>query len=302
VPKVRPRFQYEALALRRSGNCPVFRPLAGIFAFSLVAVFPEGELDVGPRELAAWNADFDILLQRARANLVLRGGTERFQQVRAGVYRSTWQDNLDGSRLLLPGLLKGLALGGDPVVVVPNRDTLLVAGSEDLDGLAWILEAALEFLREDAHALNGCPLLLKGFQWEPWEARAGHPAEPLLARIRRRRLLEEYTRQKTLLDRLHGRAGRTVAVAPLHLEKLPSGGVASCTLWPQGIGEGWLPEADRVGLVGAAPGQPSCLWVPWPVVRERAGHLLEPMGLFPERYRVQSFPATDLLEHLERSA
>jgi hypothetical protein len=257
---------------------------------------------VGPRELAAWNADFEILLQRARVNLLLRGGEERFRRMRPGVFRSTWQDNLDGSRILLPGMLKGLALQGDPVVVVPNRDTLLVAGSEDLDGLAWILEAALEFLREDAHALNGCPLRLRGFQWEPWEARAGDPAEPLLARIRRRRLLEEYTRQKTLLDRLHDRTGRAVAVAPLHLEKLQAGGVTSCTLWPQGAGEGWLPEAERVGLAVPGPGSPSCLWVPWPEARRELGHLLEPMGLFPERYRVLGFPARDLLEHLERSA
>ena len=54
VPKVRPRFRYETRALNQVGNCPVFRPLAGLYALSLVVDFPDGELDVGPRELAAW--------------------------------------------------------------------------------------------------------------------------------------------------------------------------------------------------------------------------------------------------------
>jgi len=208
VPKVRPRFHYEALALRQGAACPEFRPMAGSFALSLVVDAPDWELDVTARELQAWNADFDILLQRARANLLLRGGEERFRPLRPGLFRSNWQDGLDGSRILLPGVLKSLRLQGEPVVVLPDADTLLVAGSEDPQALAWSMEGALEF--QGSRSLNGCPLQLRHFQWEPWEAGAGHPAGTLLARVRHRRLLEEYAHQKTLLDRLHGEA---VAVA-----------------------------------------------------------------------------------------
>jgi hypothetical protein len=292
LPKVRPRFHYEALALRHGHPCPQFQPLAGIFATSLVLDFPEGELDLGAAQLRAWNADFAILLQRARANLLLRGGLEGFREVRPGLFRSTWQDNLDGSRVLLPGLLKGLPLRGDPVVVLPNRDTLLVAGSRDPRALGLILEAGLEFVREDPRALNGCPLRLRDFHWSPWEPGQDHPAAALLAQARRRRLLEEYAQQKTLLDRLHGQAGRDVRVLPFQLEQDPCGTVASCTVWSPEGGEGWLPEADRVALP-AGPGPR--LWMPWSTVQERLGQLLEPLGLFPERYRLLGSPGADLL-------
>jgi len=106
--------------------------------------------------------------------------------------------------------------------------------------------------------------------------------------VRRRRLLEEYTRQKTLLDRLHDRTGQSVSVAPFQLRRNASGVMGSCTFLPQGAEEGWLPEADRVGLMGGSPGFPTCHWVAWDVARQRLGNLLEPMGLFPERYRVKA--------------
>jgi len=295
LPKVRPRFRYEVRALRQAGTCPVFEPLAGHFAMSLVVDFPEGELDVSPRELAAWGADFEGLLQRARTNLLRRGGEEDFREVRDGLFRSTWRDHYDGSRVLLPGVLKRLPIQGDPVVVLPNPDTLLVAGSEDPGGLTRLMEAAVEFLQEDRQAQNACPLRLRNFQWEPWEAPEGHPAGTLLGRVRRRRLLEEYGRQKSLLDRHHDLTGQPVTVAPLHLERAASGAVTSRTVWRQGAGEGWLPEADQVGLAG----EHDCLWVSWAEARRHLGHLMEPMGLFPERYRLLHFPDHDLLSRLE---
>ena len=200
--------------------------------------------------------------------------------------------------MLLPGVLKRLPLQGDPVVVVPNPDTLLVAGSEDPGGLARLMEAAVEFLQEDRQAQNACPMRLSNFLWAPWQAPAGHPAAKLLARIHRRRLLEEYGRQKALLDRVHRQAGQPVTVAPLHLERGESGAVTSRTFWQQGVGEGWLPEADQVGLVG----EHDCLWVSWSQARRHLGHLLEPMGLFPERYRFLGFPSRDLMDRLAGEA
>jgi len=173
MPMVRPRFQFEARSLSRPGSAPVFRPLADTFALGLVVACPEADRDVGARELEAWGADFDLLLQRARSNLLQRGGEERFRPVRPGLFRSTWEDNLDGSRILLPGLLKRLDLKGDPVAVLANPDTLLVAGAEDSAALDWLLRAALEFGAEDPRARNGCPLRLRAFRWEPWAAPPG---------------------------------------------------------------------------------------------------------------------------------
>jgi hypothetical protein len=272
VPKVRPRFEYEAFALR-TGRAPAFRLLAGAFAQSLVVDLPDQEVDLDAEDLAAWNADFDVLLQRARRNLLARGGDECFQRLGPGRYRSAWRDNLDGSRVLLPGVLRQLELEGDPVVLLPDRDTLLVVGSGDPEGLTWALRGALECLDELPRALNGCPLRLRGFSWEPLRVRPGHPALALLRRAERRRLRDEYAHQKNLLDRHHGALGKAIEVAPFRLEPAASVAVLSR---PQG--ESWLPKADRVGLDWAG-GRAE---VPWERVQE---HLEPVAGLFPERFR-----------------
>jgi hypothetical protein len=297
-PKVRPRFLYEALALEADQPRPEFRPLAGVYAVSLVVDHPDGELDVTGPDLERWGAGFEPLLQRARANLAARSSAEDFRTLGPGRYRSGWRDNLDGSRLLLPGLLRRLPLAGEPVVLLPNRDTLLVVGSEDPEGLHWALQGAMSFLDQDPAALDGCPLRLRGFRWEPFQAPGEHPYRPLLARIRHRRLLAEYTRQKQLLDRRHGREGLGITVAPFQLERLPDGPARSYTVWSPAMGEAWLPRTDQVRLSWTRNRACNLAWIAWSRLEARLGPHLEPVGLFPERYRFQAPPDPDLLEGL----
>lgn len=298
LPKVRPRFQHEALCLTTGKPGPAFQPLAGIFAVSLVVDLPNREVDVGEAELAAWDVDFDRLMQRARSNLLARGGEEGFLQVGPGCYQSAWADNLDGSRLLLPGILQRLQVRGDPVALLPNRDTLLVVGSEDPAGLRWALESALASLHQDPTALNACPLRLSHYHWEPFQALREHPVCPLLIRVERQRLMDEYASQKTLLDRRHGAAGKAITVAPLRLERTGAGEPASYTEWNEAMGEAWLPLADRVRLAWELGGERGRAWVPWARVQGRLSHLLEPVGLFPERYRFKAAPQAGQLEDL----
>jgi hypothetical protein len=298
VPKVRPRFVYEALTLRTGQPGPVFLPLAGIFAMSLVVDLPDLEIDVSAADLLRWNADFDRLMQKARQNLLARGGEEDFQKLGPGRYRSTWQDNLDGSRLLLPSVMQRLQLQGDPVVVLPNRDTLLVVGSKDPQGLSWALEGALEFLNEDPRALNGCPLRLRNYQWEPYHPKDEHPIQPLLGRVQKHRLKEEYGHQKALLDSRHDAQGKIITLASFQVERTAAGRMTSFTEWSPAMGEAWLPEVDQVRLRWVLGRERGRAWVPWSRVQSRLGPLLEPVGLFPERYRFTSLPEPSQLESL----
>lgn len=296
LPKVRPRFLYEAMALETGRPAPAHQPMAGAYAVSLVVAHPDGELDVGQTDLDRWNAGFEPLLQRARVNLAARSGVDDFHGHGPGRYRSTWRDNLDGSRLLLPGLLRQLPLRGEPVALLPNRDTLLVVGSEDPDGLHWALRAAMDFLDEDPEALDGCPLRLRHFLWEPFQAPDDQAFRPLLARIRHRRLLAEYGRQKRLLD--HRLAGSGVTVAPFQLEPVPGGSAHSFTVWSPSMGETWLPRTDQVRLSWDRERERNPAWVPWDRLEARLGPLLEPVGLFPERYRFTAPPEPGRLEAL----
>ncbi len=186
MPKVRPRSAYAAYARESGRPAPEWRPLAGNLAVSLVADLPNQDLDLDAAQLQAWNADFDLLLQRARTNLLDRGGERGFQEVRAGCLRSTWRNGLDGSLVLLPGVMGRLPVQGDPVAVLPDRDALLVTGAEDAQGLAWILEAALGHLDQDPEALGALPLRLRDGCWEPLRLAENPPAAALLARLERR--------------------------------------------------------------------------------------------------------------------
>jgi hypothetical protein len=298
LPKVRPRFNWESLRLRTDRPVSEFRPLADIFALSLVVDHPDGVLEVQAADLERWHTDFDRLLQKARTNLLARGAEEGFLRMGPGRFRSTWRDSLDGSRLLLPGVLRRLELDGDPVVVLPNRDTLLVVGSEDAPALGWALAGALEFLEADPGALNGCPLRLRHYQWEPFLLGEGHPARNLLGRLQRRRLRDEYARQKALLDQRHGLAGRPITVAPFQLERTAEGQAASYTIWSPDQGDAWLPEADRLCLAWEAEGRRQRAWIPWETVRGCLGPLLEPVGLFPERHRFKERPGNELIRSL----
>lgn len=293
LPKVRPRFLHEALALDTGRPGPLFQPLAGPLAVSLVVDLETAQVDLGAADLARWDAGFEPLLQRARANLASRSALEDFQAAGPGRYLSTWRDGLDGSRALLPGLLRGLPLSGDPVVLLPSPNTLLVTGADDPEGLEWALAGMVGSLDEDPRAFHGCPLRLRGYQWEPFQA-DGQRLCPLLSLLGHRRLLDEYASQKRLLDRRHGRAGTAVTVAPFQLEPAADGPARSFTVWSQAMGEAWLPRADQVRLDlerGRA-------WVPWERLEARLGALLEPVGLFPERYRFTAPPDPKLLEGL----
>lgn len=190
-PKVRTRLQLARFAQEGVRPLPVSQPLAGNLLVTLVMDQHHQELDLTAEHLEAWEVDFDRLLQQARANLVRRSGDGLFHGVGQGCFKSTWQDDLDGSRILLPSLLRSLPVKGDPVALLPRRDLLLVAGAGDAEGLVWALGAMLQCLGGDALATNATPLRFRHARWEPLDLPGGHPASDLLAALDADRRQEE---------------------------------------------------------------------------------------------------------------
>jgi hypothetical protein len=100
--------------------------------------------------------------------------------------------------VLLPGLLGELRLNGDPVVLLPNRDTMLVVGSEDSEGLRWGMRAALLHLDDDGCPMNACPLRLANYHWESFQVPEAHPIGIMLGVAEGRRLRDERARRGPL--------------------------------------------------------------------------------------------------------
>ena len=70
-----------------------------------------------------------------------------------------------GVRILLAGCIDSLNVQGTPIVGIPQRDTLVVTGSEDVAGLEYLAEIMTSRLSADP-AISGVPLILNAGQWE----------------------------------------------------------------------------------------------------------------------------------------
>jgi hypothetical protein len=108
----------------------------------------------------------------------------------------------------------------------------------------------------------------------------------------------EYNDQKELLDKIHESTGEDVFVASFSaVQHKDSGRIASYGVWAEGVPT-LLPETDDLVLMRGNP-QTDDIHVaasgPWQRVREIAGDLMQPLGVYPERYRVVEFPTPQQL-------
>jgi hypothetical protein len=302
LPSVRPRAYIELnlLRMRLQGiQHPAwpYRPLAGHLAVSLVYDLPESLMQIQQRHLDDWKVTFDDALARALANLRGISG-HGFEEAGPGVWRSPWQDNLDASRLALPEVLREHPVRGDLIAMVPNRDTLLLTGSGDEEGLARLAELAAEAY-EHARSISGLALRLDGDEWLPFLPAEGHPAYQQFRLLAIRSLAGDYADQKGLLEQLQEGEADPAYIAPCTaMRDKESGEAFSYCVWSEGV-HAWLPRADMVVFYRHDEENGQVLGsAPWEEVVQVAGDLLEPLDLYPERYRVRDFPGEEVLEEL----
>ena len=103
---------------------------------------------------------------------------------------------------------------------------------------------------------------------------------------------QDYAEQKELLDRLHETRGDDVSVASYSVVQHKDTGhrIGYCE-WTKGT-ISLLPQAEWIVLGG---GDRKRVMVSWDKVAEIVGDLMTPMGMYPERYRVEGFPTADQL-------
>ena len=88
-----------------------------------------------------------------------------------GVYLSVWAE-YDSSRLVLTEIVRQFRVKGDPVAMIPNRETLIVAGSEDEAGLEAMVSMASEGLTKP-RPIRGSPC-----GWKATSGRRGSLVRP----------------------------------------------------------------------------------------------------------------------------
>jgi hypothetical protein len=293
LPGLRNRCSFELTPLRmraegKGETAWPYRVLAGHLGVGLVYDLPESMMQLQENTLAKWGVTIDDALAVARDNLMQISGRD-FEQPSPGVWLSPWRDNYDASRLTIPELLRRYEVQGDLVVAVPNRDVLLLTGSDDETGLGYLLAQVEEHMQKP-RPLSAIPVRLDGDTWLPYRP---DPDSPLYGRFRLLSVQstgQDYAEQGEVLKALHERTGEDVFVARYTAMKREDEVVSYC-VWSEGV-DALLPRADEIfffrpgaGGEGEIVGDAS-----WDAVAGVAGGLLEPCGLYPERYRVRSFP------------
>jgi len=300
LPAVRARgyFEVTLLHLKAEGHNSEdrpYRPLAEHLAVGLAYDLPGAIVQIGGHNLAGWKVSFEDALTAACDNM--RGLTkEPLRQMVPGVWMSPYHDNHDASRLVLTDLIRSCEVLGDPVVMVPNRDILLVTGADDTAGQMAVIGLA-ESAFQKPRFLSGVAVRLVGSKWLPYLPPPGHPGHIAFRRLRSHDLGRDYAQQGEALKALHEKAGEDLFVAACSLlRRNDTDEVVSYSVWSEGV-ETLLPEADMIyffRMKGEKDGE-IVANASWERVREVAGDLMTPQGLYPERYRVTAFPSAEQL-------
>lgn len=290
LPGVRDRATIEATRwmAELGGSTPVEIPHRLLGAGILVTVMldsPTTMMMLNQSHLDDWGASFDDALDAAVGNLDDATDVARWGKVGAGTYFSMWNDDYDVSRLLVPKVIDGLELAGDPVAFVPHRNRLIVTGSDDASGLAVAMSRVEDELDQPSQ-VSAVPLVRRDGVWKEFEVPDGHPAAGGVARLRSIDRALAYDATTALIQSV---LGEEVFVANSILAERDHEIISTCT-WIDG--PCIIPETDRVMFFR---NQEENWIVNWDDVRAHVGDLMTPTEFYPPRFRVQSFPSADQL-------
>jgi hypothetical protein len=179
--------------------------------------------------------------------------------------------------------------------MIPNRDTLVVVGSDDEAGLTAMISVAKDGLKKP-RPISGIALRLEGDEWTPWLPDPSHSQYPEFRQLQIQTHGQDYAEQKELLDKLHEKNRVDVFVASYSGLKDKKGQVLSYAIWPQGP-VALLPQTDIVAFMrqGHEP-----VMADLDKVLAEVGHLMEPVEMYPPRYLVKEFPTEDELSVIGR--
>jgi hypothetical protein len=161
--------------------------------------------------LEKWGVTFDDAFDVALANLRHRSD-KAFVALAPGLYCSDWADTCDTSRVLLPDVVSALPVRGPPVVMVPNRNVILVSGAEDEEALRGMVRSARKVL-SDPRPLSADALLLEVGAWRNYVPNTAEQSGIELVELQDEQASFCYADQKGLLDKIHDRTGEDIFVA-----------------------------------------------------------------------------------------
>jgi len=279
----------------------VYQPLSQGLALGLAYDTEHSLTLVNQDMFETWNAPLDGVFKAAKENLRERTDPNGLVEQQRGVFLSCWNDSYDSSRILLTEYVYRLALEGNPVAFLPNRDRLWITGDMDTAGLRYILEAGKESHFKEGHPLSPNLYKLADDTWTPYV-----PEEPTLRdlcqSIRRERDALDYRQQKENLEKLQEKEGIDIFIASYQVfESQQDKSQFSLCVWSKGV-DSLLPRTDKITLLIDRESK-DYITIRWDVAITIVGDLMEQQpDLLPIRYRVRTFPNEAQLSQLKGSS
>jgi hypothetical protein len=308
LPVVRSRFYLESIGLQsrvRGGESLAVpqQPIGDHLALSLVYDLPQAMRSIIQEDLDKWGISLYEAVEAARHNLEQMDNVSFASlqnQGGDGVYISVTNDNYDASRLMLLDLVRKMPVRGEYIAMVPNRDTLVITGTDDSEGLALMCKIAEDSFQKP-RPISTVALRLVDDEWESWLPQTASPAFAKFHELRLRTVGMEYNDQKELLDQVNRHLGEDVFVASFSaIQHKETGRLTSYCVWSEGVNS-LLPETDDVLLLRPEASSDKVQIVAsgsFARVRQAAGDLMQPLGTYPERYRVLEFPSEQQLAEI----
>jgi hypothetical protein len=248
-------------------------------------------------KLKEWGVTFETALEAAMDNLRNRS-IDNFCAINGapGLTRSNWCDAYDSSRILLPDLMFRGVASGNPVVMIPTRETLLLAPDNNAAAQLAMLALAGQALHDSSRWCSTAMYQVVDGRLDVYEPHDAQVRESLRA-LERDVAMSDYADQKAQLEKAHERDGKDIFVASFgSLEK--DGRIASYCTWTEEVTAGMLPKTDVVALARQRVGEDfDFVFVDWQTLLERHSDLMQEMPSFPPRYQVSAFP-TALFDEL----
>jgi len=300
MPKIHARSVYENEPSSGAGadkaTASWHKPIGDHLAAGIGYDLPSGIMAIDNRDLAKWGVSGEEAFAIACENL-RRRSTEPFDTPAPGVFVSPWNDDYGSSRLVLTDLIRDLEVKGNHVAITPDRDTLIVTGSEDPVGLNAMLDIAKEAF-ERPYPVSGIPVLLRDGKWESFEPDKHYTDLEGFRTLRLQSLESACSQQKTAIESRRDSGDEFVAsyflVTPDRCE-LPT----SFTVWSSGI-KSLLPRTEKIVFVRSdrVQGKEIVACADWERVQNVVGDLMKPMDLYPQRFSVEKFPTDEQLKEL----
>jgi hypothetical protein len=290
------RLRSESINAHRAsgGKMPDFltRPFSDDLSLTLVLDTPTSVLRITRMHLEKWGVDEEIAYATGMHNLRLKSADVWLKAV-PGVYVSGWRDNFDASRAIFADLVRRAPIDGEPVIMLPNRDHLLIASSRDETAIQAMTGLSIGLYDKQNYSLSIQPLVLRDGAWVPYELTG-----KLQQEIRRRVLQElagAYESQGKVLER----NGEDVFYASLMVfSENGTDEVHSLATWGLGV-HALLPKAESIVFMKT---KETMARVEWNAAMKIIGELHEEPGMWPPRYRVSTFPSDEQFAALEAVA